>query len=54
MTEENPCPTPGEKIRSKGLGRGKAYGKGKGPIGIPIGVKKKIKKMEDSGWEELT
>lgn len=29
------CKTPGEKIRSKGKGRGLAVGKGKGPIGRP-------------------
>lgn len=38
---ENICPTPGERIRSKGLGRGLAYGKGRGPIGIPIGEKER-------------
>ena len=29
------CPTPGMKIRSKGMGRGLARGRGRGPIGIP-------------------
>ncbi len=29
------CDTPGEKIRSKGKGRGLVIGKGKGPLGIP-------------------
>lgn len=29
------CDTPGEKIRSKGKGRGLAVGGGKGPIGVP-------------------
>lgn len=29
----NPCPTPGRKIRSKGKGRGMAIGQGRGPIG---------------------
>jgi len=29
------CATPGEKIRSKGKGKGLAIGQGKGPIGIP-------------------
>ena len=33
---KNICPTPGMKIRSKGLGRGLARGKGRGPIGIPF------------------
>lgn len=33
------CATPGEKIRSGGLGRGLARGGGKGPIGIPVGEK---------------
>jgi len=32
---------PGGKIRSKGMGRGKGFGRGKGPIGIPIGAKRK-------------
>lgn len=31
--EEAECDTPGEKIRSKGEGRGMAHGKGKGPMG---------------------
>ena len=31
--EAVPCPTPGRKIRSKGLGRGLAVGNGAGPIG---------------------
>jgi len=29
------CATPGEKIRSKGQGRGLARGEGRGPIGSP-------------------
>jgi len=29
------CPTPGMKIRSRGMGRGLGRGKGRGPIGIP-------------------
>lgn len=29
------CPTPGRKIRSKGMGRGLARGGGRGPIGRP-------------------
>lgn len=36
---ENICPTPGLRIRSKGLGRGLARGRGRGPIGIPFGMK---------------
>jgi len=32
---DNTCPTPGMKIRSRGMGRGLARGKGRGPIGIP-------------------
>ena len=36
---EEGCETPGEKIRSKGKGRGAAVGRGKGPIGVPIGDK---------------
>jgi len=40
------CKTPGEKIRSKGLGRGKARGQGKGPIGIPVGKEEKDMKKE--------
>jgi len=39
------CKTPGEKIRSKGLGRGAAVGRGRGPIGIPIKKKKYKKQM---------
>ena len=39
-----PCKTPGEKIRSKGQGRGLAIGDGKGPIGVPI-KKKRIPKI---------
>ena len=31
--DDNICPTPGNKIRSKGRGRGMAVGKGRGPIG---------------------
>lgn len=31
--EDNPCPTPGSKIRSRGRGRGMATGKGRGPVG---------------------
>lgn len=31
------CATPGEKIRSKGRGRGLARGKGRGPMGVPGG-----------------
>lgn len=34
--DDTECKTPGEKIRSKGMGRGKAVGKGKGPIGVPL------------------
>jgi hypothetical protein len=34
------CKTPGEKIRSKGQGRGLARGRGRGPIGIPLDAKK--------------
>jgi hypothetical protein len=30
---KNICPTPGKKIRSKGMGRGLAIGRGRGPIG---------------------
>lgn len=33
------CPTPGRKIRSRGLGRGLAIGGGRGPIGVPYGEK---------------
>lgn len=33
------CETPGEKIQSKGKGRGLAIGKGKGPLGVPVGDK---------------
>jgi len=33
------CKTPGQKIRSKGMGRGLARGGGKGPMGIPFGKK---------------
>jgi len=29
------CKTPGQKIRSKGKGRGLAKGKGRGPLGKP-------------------
>jgi len=36
--EEAKCKTPGEKIRSKGKGRGEAFGKGEGPIGVPSGA----------------
>ena len=32
---QNPCKTPGRKIRSKGMGRGLARGQGKGPLGMP-------------------
>lgn len=31
------CPTPGRKIRSRGLGRGLARGRGLGPRGVPFG-----------------
>jgi len=34
------CPTPGMKIRSKGMGRGLARGRGRGPIGVPYRRKK--------------
>lgn len=34
---------PGSKIRSKGEGRGLGFGRKKGPIGVPIGQKKKSK-----------
>lgn len=37
--EDMACETPGEKIRSGGLGRGLARGKGRGPVGIPVGEK---------------
>ena len=37
----NECKTPGEKICSKGQGRGEARGKGRGPLGIPVGKKEK-------------
>lgn len=33
------CPTPGMRIRSRGLGRGLARGRGRGPIGNPIGAR---------------
>jgi len=33
------CPTPGEKLRSWGQGRGLARGKGTGPIGVPLRLK---------------
>ena len=33
---ENICPTPGQRIRSGGRGRGLARGKGRGPLGIPF------------------
>lgn len=39
LDDDNECETPGEKIRSKGQGRGLARGKGKGPLGIPLGKK---------------
>ena len=35
------CKTPGKKIKSKEMGRGRSYGKGDGPIGIPYKKKKK-------------
>lgn len=37
------CKTPGQKIRSKGMGRGLARGGGKGPIGVPFYQKMKTK-----------
>ena len=37
--QSNICPTPGMKIRSKGMGRGLARGKGRGPIGAPYKYK---------------
>lgn len=33
------CETPGEKIRSGGMGRGLARGRGRGPVGVPVGDK---------------
>jgi len=33
------CPTPGLRIRSRGMGRGLARGRGLGPIGIPYRMK---------------
>jgi len=33
---ENICPTPGQRIRSKGRGRGLARGLGRGPLGRPF------------------
>lgn len=38
---QNPCATPGMKIRSKGRGRGLARGKGEGPMGIPYKEKER-------------
>jgi len=49
------CATPGEKIRSKGKGRGLARGEGKGPIGIPAGEKVKdldVKEVETAEGTE--
>ena len=37
--KQSGCSTPGEKIRSKGKGRGLARGDGKGPLGVPVGAK---------------
>lgn len=31
------CPTPGLKIRSRGMGRGLGRGMGRGPVGRPFG-----------------
>jgi hypothetical protein len=47
------CATPGEKIRSKGKGRGFAVGKGKGPLGrmadeLPQDSKKSASEIADS------
>lgn len=39
FAKQLPCPTPGRKIRSRGMGRGLARGRGRGPIGVPIGRK---------------
>jgi len=33
------CPTPGMKIRSRGMGRGLARGRGFGPVGVPYKYK---------------
>jgi hypothetical protein len=40
---QNPCKTPGMKIRSKGKGRGLARGRGRGPMGVPFKDKKKAR-----------
>lgn len=36
FAKQGACSTPGKKIRSKGMGRGKAVGQGKGPVGVPL------------------
>jgi len=35
----NTCKTPGQRIKSKGKGRGLARGEGRGPVGVPFRLK---------------
>ncbi len=44
------CPTPGNKIRSGGQGRGLARGQGRGPIGRGFGARKGLGRRFSNNW----